>query len=105
MGQRNVEHLDMVLLICLVHPVDPQAQPTVPPGFRWAVMLGPGLDLDMCANAGWAPDARAAEAEGDQNAATATRVLQLIGFRARYGGVKHLDHDPIPPGADRINLV
>lgn len=96
-----------VLLICYVHPVDPKAHPTIPPGFRWAVMVGQGApsDVDRCANAGWAPDARSAEMEGDQNAATAARATQLAGLDARYGGVIHLGYDPIPPGADRLNFL
>lgn len=97
----------MVLLICYVHPTDPLAHQTVPPGFRWAVMVGPGspADVDRVANAGWAPDARSAELEGDQNGATATRVLHLLGVEARYAGVQHITYDPIPPGADRLNML
>lgn len=94
-------------LICYVHPIDVELHRTVPPGYRWAVMVGPGSpsDVDRCANAGWAPDARTAEAEGDQNAATAARAAQLLGLPVRYAGVQHLDYDPIPPGADQLNTV
>jgi hypothetical protein len=97
----------VILLSCVVHPIDVDAHPTVPPGYRWAVMVGQGApsDVQRCANAGWAPSAAAAEAEGDQNAATATRAMQLTGALARYGGVIRLDYDPIPAGGDRLNTV
>ena len=97
----------MILLSCLVHPIDVKAHPTQPPGFRWAVMVGvgPDDDLDRCVNAGWCPTRQSAEAEGDQNAATAARVLQLAGLPGRYGGVRHTDHDPIPAGRDRVNIL
>lgn len=97
---------DVVLLTCLVHPIDAEAHPTSP-GWRWAVMVGDGPpdNLDRCANAGWAPDARSAELEGDQNGATATRAMQILGLPAQYRGVVHLDRDPIPAGADRLNFL
>ena len=81
--------------------------PTIPPGYRWVVKIGtsPDDDLRAEANAGWCPTLTAAEAEGDQNAATATRVLQMLGVDARYGGVRHLDHNPLPPGVNRLNTV
>jgi hypothetical protein len=97
---------DMVLLTTVVHPIDVETHPSVPPGYRWAVMLGPDpTDMDRCANAGWCPTRGEAEREGDQNAATATRALQLVHALARYGGVHHLDHDPIPTGGDRLNFL
>lgn len=94
-------------LVCFVHPIDVDAHPSVLPGHRWAVMMGIGApsDLPRCANAGWAPDAKSAEAEGDQNLATAVRVLQFYGLPAEYGGVIHLDQDPIPAGADRVSFI
>jgi hypothetical protein len=97
----------VILLRCYVHPIDTRTRSTVPPGFRWAVHVGggPADDPDRCANAGWCPTAREAEAEGDQNAATATRVLHILGQPARYLGVAHLDSDPIPPGADQLNVA
>jgi hypothetical protein len=97
----------VVLLKCVLHPINVQAHPTVPPGFRWAVMVGDAdpADTARCANAGWCPTAVEAEAEGDQNAATATRALQLLGIDARYAGVTRLASDPIPAGADRLNLI
>lgn len=97
----------MVLLTVIIHPIDTAAHPTVPPGYRWALMLGGGnpADLDRCANAHWAPTREGAEMEGDRNGASATRALQMVGFPARYAGVQHLDHDPIPAGTDRLNTV
>lgn len=97
----------MVLLTVVVHPIDTAAHPTVPPGYRWALMVGdgPAEQVERCANGGWAPTLSEARAEGDQNGASATRVLQMVGQPARYGGVQELDHDPIPAGADRINAV
>jgi hypothetical protein len=97
----------MVLLTVVVHPIDTAAHPTNPPGYRWALMLGDGPpeQLDRCANAHWAPTRAEAETEGDRNGASAARVLQMLGQSARYGGVQHLDHDPIPAGADRLNII
>jgi hypothetical protein len=97
----------MVLLTCFVHPVNTDAHPGIPPGWRWAVMVGPCApsDVERCANAGWAPSAEQATAEGDQNAATATRALQLVGVHGRYGAPIRLDYDPIPAGADRVHTV
>lgn len=97
----------MVFLRAVVHPVDVDAHPTVPPGFRWAVMVGqaPDGDLRACANAGWCPTRAEAEAEGDRNAATATRALHIFGISAGYSGVSYVDVDPIPAGADRINVA
>lgn len=97
----------MVLLKCVLHPINVEAHPSVPPGFRWAVMVGDvdPADTARCANAGWCPTAAEAEAEGDQNAATATRTLQLLGIDAGYTGVTRLASDPIPAGADRLNII
>lgn len=98
----------MVLLTVVVHPIDTAAHPTNPPGYRWALMLGGAAQanqMDRCANAHWAPTRAEAETEGDRNGASATRVLQMLGTEARYGGVEHLQYDPIPAGADRLNFV
>lgn len=97
----------MLLVTCIVHPIDAEAHSTIPAGWRWAVMIGEGApsDVDRCANAGWAPTAAGATAQGDQNAATATRALQLAGMDGRYAGAIRLHHDPIPAGADRINFA
>lgn len=97
----------VVLLTVVVHPIDTDAHPTNPPGYRWALMVGdgPAGQLERCANAAWAPTRAEAETEGDRNGASATRVLQMLGTPARYGGVQHLDHDPIPAGEDRLNII
>lgn len=97
----------MVLLTVFVHAVDNAAHPTIPPGYRWALMVGDGPPgaLELCANAHWAPTQLEAATEGDRNGASATRVLQMLGTSARYRGVIVLDHDPIPAGEDRINTV
>lgn len=62
-------------------------------------------DTARCANAGWCPTAGDAQAEGDQNAATAARAMQLLGVDVRYAGVTRLASDPIRPGADQLNIV
>lgn len=96
-----------MILKTVVHPIDTAAHPTVPPGFRWAVMVGDvdPADTARCANAGWCPTVGEAQAEGDQNAATAARVMQLLGGDVHYAGVVRLASDPIPAGADRLNIV
>lgn len=97
----------MVLLRVLIHPIDTAAHPSVPPGYRWALMVGdvPPADLTRCANAAWCPTRAEAIQEGDRNGASAARVLQILGHDARYAGVIDLDSDPIPAGADRINTI
>lgn len=112
MGRGPVGHgglvlLDAITVYTVVHPVSTTAHPTVPPGFRWAVMLGPCPPQDMtrCVNAGWCPTRDEAAAEGDQNGATATRALRIAGLNARYGEgvqVMQLDYDPIQPGNDPL---
>ena len=102
--------LGIITVYTAVHPIDTTAHPTVPAGFRWAVMLGPcpPSALDNCANAGWCPTREEAAAEGDQNGATATRALRLAGLNVRYGDavqVLHLDHDPIPAGDDPLHVA
>lgn len=91
-------------LVLVVHPVDTEAHPTVPPGFRWAVVVGGRpADVEHTANAGWAPDQRAALIEGEQNAATALRSLRMLGVPVEFGQLT-LDYDPIPAGHDKIHL-
>jgi hypothetical protein len=98
----------VVSIVVLVHPINTAAHPDIPPGFRWAVMVGQGSfsDMDLVANAGWCPTRPEARLEGDQNAATATRALRLAGVVSEYGGrIVELDHDPIPSGEGRINVA
>jgi hypothetical protein len=97
--------LDALTVYTVVHPIDTAVHPTVPEGFRWAVMVGPCPpgDMSRCANAGWCPTPDEAIAEGDQNGATTTRALRLAGHNVRYGEavqVMQLDYDPIAPGND-----
>jgi hypothetical protein len=97
----------VVFLVCYVHAINTEAHPMIPPGFRWAVMVGDvqPSDLARCANAHWAPTREAAAMEGDRNLATAVKAMQMVGVGARYGGVRFIDHDPNPAGADRLNFV
>jgi hypothetical protein len=99
--------LGAITVYTVVHPIDRAKHPSVPEGFRWAVMLGPCApgDLTRCANAGWCPTREQATGEGDQNGATATRALRVAGLNVRYGDafqVMQLDYDPIPAGHDPI---
>lgn len=102
--------LDLITVYVVVHPIDAQAHPTVPAGWRWGVMLGPCApgDMSRCANAGWCPTEDEATAEGDQNGATATRALRVAGLNVRYGEavqVMRLDYDPIAPGNDPVFMA
>lgn len=106
-GSGGLVLLDLITVYTVVHPVDRAKHPTVPEGFRWAVMLGPCPpgDLTRAANAGWCPTHEEATAEGDQNGATATRALRVAGLNVRYGEafqVMQLDYDPIAPGNDPV---
>jgi hypothetical protein len=85
----------------VVHPVDTAMHPTYPSGWRWAVMVGgrPPTDLDCCVNAGHCPTEGEAAVAGEQNGASATKALRLLGVPARYG-VLRLSYDPIPAEAD-----
>lgn len=107
MGSGGLVLLDLITVYTVVHPIDRAKHPTVPEGFRWAVMLGPCPpgDVSRCANAGWCPSRHEAAAEGDQNGATATRALRVAGHNVRYGEavqILHLDFDPIAAGNDPV---
>ena len=93
------------VITVVVHEVNTEAHPTVPPGWRWAVQVGggPPSDLDACANAGWEPSQQLAALAGEAVGAAAAKALRLCGLPARYA-VLTLDHDPIPAGADRISI-
>lgn len=90
----------------VVHRVDTDIHTSVPPGWRWAVMVGgrPPADLDYCANAGWAPTEQAAQLEGNVAAATAVRACRIFGVPAAYRTLS-LDHDPVVAGNDRLHFV
>jgi len=87
----------------VVHPIDTEAHPSVPPGWRWAVLVGTGPpgDLARCMNAGWCPTEREAWLEGEMVGSTVVKALRVYGIPAGYGCLP-LPDDPIPPGADRV---
>lgn len=100
--------LDAITVYVVVHPVDTQAHPTLTPGFRWAVMLGPcpPADVSRCANAGWCPNEREALDEGTQNGNSALAALRLVGLNvAAAPNVLGLDYDPIPAGGDPVRVL
>lgn len=90
----------------LIHPVDTGKHPTIPPGWRWAVMIGnrPPNDLDACANAGWEPDERSAAVAGEEVGAAACKALRMCGLPASYR-VLTLPADPIDAGNDKITVM
>jgi len=88
----------------VVHPIDVEAHPTVPDGWRWAVMAGAGTPpaaTRFCCNAGWCPTLDEALVEGEMVAAAAVKALRLFGIGATYSLLR-LDRDPIPAGEDRL---
>lgn len=91
----------------VVHPIETTRHPNIPPGWRWAVMIGDGPpgDVNRCANAGWAPDRTAALSEGDRCGATAVRALRITGAPFAYTDPLILDHDPIATGDDRLHFA
>lgn len=93
--------------ICVVvHPIDTDAHPSQPAGFRWAVMAGTDdpRDMNRCANAGWAPNATAAWLEGEQAGATACRALRILGVPSEYRKLQ-LESDPIPGGLEPVHVL
>lgn len=103
MGHRDVVHLIPAVTV-VVHPIDTEAHPSVPPGWRWAVMAGAGTspaNVALCANAGWEPTEGEARLTGETVGVAAAKALRLHGIPATYG-VLALDHDPIPAGGDRL---
>lgn len=88
----------------VVHPIDTDAHPTVPAGWRWAVMAGtttPPADTRLCCNAGWCPTESEASVEGEMVAAAAVKALRMFGVPAAYNMLR-LDRDPIPAGHDTL---
>jgi hypothetical protein len=89
----------------VIHPIDVGVHPTIPAGYRWAVMVG-GVapsNLDYCAGAGHAADESTAAVEGESHGSTVCKALRLMGAPARYG-VLRLGYDPIPAEADHRPL-
>lgn len=105
MGRGN-----LVLLVpkvtLLVHPVDTSIHSTIPPGFRWAVMLGDGRHDDMgcCAEARWCPTEHEASLEGEMVAVAVAKALRMFGVPIQPPNRVVLDHDPIPAGGDTVSL-
>jgi hypothetical protein len=95
----------VVLLRLVVHEVDTAVHTTVPPGWRWAVMVGDGPhdDMSRCANAGWQPNLSGAELEGEMVAVAAVKALRMSGLDVRYE-MTRLDYDPIPAEGDTIAI-
>lgn len=93
-------------VVVVVHRIDPDAHPTTPPGWRWAVHVGgrPPADLNYCAGAGWAPTEQQAWLDGEQAGSTACRAARMLGVPADYR-LLPLDYDPIPAGVDRVNAM
>jgi hypothetical protein len=88
----------------VVHPIDTEAHPSVPSGWRWAVMAGagtPATELGLCTNAGWEPTENEAWLTGETVGAAAVKALRMHGIPAAYG-LLPLDFDPIPAGGDRL---
>jgi hypothetical protein len=103
--QDFLERIDLGVTI-YVHPIDTDAHPMIPPGWRWAVHAGaqpPPDNLERCLNAGWCPTRNEACVEGE---AVGTAVAKALGY---YLGVPptsvayllyELERDPIPRGVD-----
>lgn len=95
----------MVFLRLVTHAVDTTSHPTVPAGWRWAVMVGdvPHDDMSHCANAGWQPDSRGAEFEGEMVAVAVAKAMRISGLDVRTE-VTRLDYDPIPADGDTVAI-
>lgn len=87
-----------------VHPIDTDAHPTVPPGWRWAVVVGdrPPHDLVHTVQAGWAPTESQAWFEGEHCGVAVCKGLRLFGIPVDYRKLR-LTTDPIPPDLNRID--
>lgn len=93
--------------VCLVvHPIDHDAHPDIPEGFRYAVMIGgaPPAAIEACAIAGWGPTRKQATIDGDACAAGVVRALRMFGIPAVFRR-HNLDQDPIPPEESRIAVL
>ena len=83
----------------VVHPVNTDLH-DLPPGWRWAVMVGgrPPADLDHCVQAGHDPEKPAALVAGESHGVACVQAFRRLGSPARYA-VLQLDWDPLPPDA------
>jgi len=93
------------LITLVIHPIDTEKHPTVPPGWRWAVMVGDGPydDMNRCAEARYNPTEAEADLEGEMVAVAVVKALRIAGLPAGCR-TEHLDHDPIPAGGDHISI-
>lgn len=89
-----------------VHPVDTDRNPSVPPGWRWAVHVGDDpQNMRTCMNAGWCPGASEAAMEGEMVGVTVAKALRFAGVPTNYRAVRRLDSDPCPPaGLDTVSV-
>lgn len=96
--------LPVVTLV--VHEVDTEAHPTVPPGWRWAVQAGGGRpdDVSRCSQAGWTPTESEAWQEGEVAAVAAVQACRTFGVPVDYRRLRLL-RDPIPPGRDQLRIL
>jgi hypothetical protein len=84
----------------IVHPIDCNTHPTIPPGFRWSVEFG-----GHCLNAGWEPSRPSAAMAGEAAGVCAVRAAQMCGADVSLKTV-HLEHDPIPASdADVLTVM
>lgn len=67
-----------------IHPIDTSRYPATQPGWRWCVQLnGDPADHRAWLNAGWAPDAKEAQAIGEMVGVTVARGFQTA-FSMRF---------------------
>lgn len=96
----------MARVTLIVHPIDTQAHPTYPSGWRWAVMKDHTTIADMrhCCNAGFASTRTDAFLFG--GAVLAAVVLAL---RSEKIPVEHktseMAFDPIPSGVEDVKIL
>ena len=84
-------------LTVFVHPIDTERWPTVPPGWRWAVVHG-GDPSDMsperCLNAGFEKTQQEAAMAGEAAMVVGVKVARLHGNQQADHETVYLDHDP-----------
>lgn len=91
-------------LYALAHPVDVEAHPSIPPGFRWAVYRSDDWsNMTDCLGAGWAPDEGAAKWIADQAATIAVRSMRTSGVPADLS-VTSIGYDPVESGHDFVTV-
>lgn len=84
-------------LTVFVHPIDTERWPSVPPGFRWAVVHGgdPGeVSAERCLQAQWEKTPAEAELAGVNAAVVGVKVARMHGNQQADYEVVHLDYDP-----------